>query len=372
MSKHLHPGVYLAKELESREWTQVELAFILGCHSKAVNQMINAKQGISAAMSKALGDALGLAPDHFANLQKAYEIAQANDPDPAVSLRARLQKYPVREMVRRGWLKDGDAASLLAQLANFFEVDKADEVPYIAHAAKKTKYEEKEIPPVQLAWLFRVRQMAKSMAVPPYSQKALQDAVKRMRDFLIEPEEARHVPRILAECGVRFIIVEALPAAKIDGVCFWLNENSPVIALSMRYDRIDNFWFVLRHEIEHVLQGHGKGGVPHIDELDGNNGGVNGGFPEDERVANAAAADFGIPAAKMDSFMARKYPFYYEKDVLAFSKLQGTHPGIVVGQMQYRLGRYDYLKRYLIKIRQFILPGAMVDGWGQTALSEEI
>ena len=62
------------------------------------------------------------------------------------------------------------------------------------------------------------------------------------------------MPRIVSECGIRLAIVECLPNAKIDGVCFWLNKYSPVIGLSMRFDQIDNFWFVLRHEIEHVLR----------------------------------------------------------------------------------------------------------------------
>ncbi|MDD5585348.1 MAG: XRE family transcriptional regulator [Alphaproteobacteria bacterium] len=368
MPENLHPGVYLRKELENRGWAQSDLTFILGCNPKGVNQIINGKQGISPAMSKALGEAFGFPADHFANLQKAYDVSQAHDPDPAVSLRAQLQSnYPIREMIKRGWLKDEEGKDLAQQLAEFFEVNNADDVPYMAHAAKKSLYEEQEIPPTQLAWLFRVRQMAKSIAVPPYSPEALRKAVIRMRDFIIEPEEARHVPRVLAESGVRFIIVEPLPLAKIDGVCFWLDENSPVIGLSARYDRIDNFWFVLRHEIEHVLRGHGKGEVPHIDELEGKNASFDSGLPEEERIANVAAADFGVPAAKMDSFMVRKDPFYYEKDVLAFAKLQRTHPGIVVGQIQHRLGRYDYLRRHQVKIRQFVLPGSIADGWKQTA-----
>ena len=119
------------------------------------------------------------------------------------------------------------------------------DIPYLAHAAKKTTYEAKEIPPAQLAWLFRVRQIAKSMTVSKYSEDALASAIIRMREMLIAPEEARHVPRILAECGVRFVIVEVLPQSKIDGVCFWLDKNSPVIGMSMRFDRMDNFWFVL-------------------------------------------------------------------------------------------------------------------------------
>jgi len=165
---------------------------------------------------------------------------------------------------------------------------------------------------------------------------------------------------------VRFVMVEMLPQAKIDGVCLWLDANSPVIGMSTRYDRLDNFWFVLRHEIEHVLRKHGMDEDIVDAELEGARAGTDDALPPEERVANAAAADFGVSTAKLDSFMKRKHPFYYEKDVLAFAKLNGTHPGIVVGQLQRRLNRYDYLKKYQVKIRQFVLPGVIADGWGQS------
>ncbi|MFX8692489.1 hypothetical protein ABTM44_18400, partial [Acinetobacter baumannii] len=78
-----------------------------------------------------------------------------------------------------------------------------------------------------------------------------------MAEMREAPEETRNVPRLLQEAGVRFVIVEGLPGSKIDGVCFWLDDKSPVIGMSLRFDRIDNFWFVLRHECAHVLHGHG-------------------------------------------------------------------------------------------------------------------
>ena len=106
------------------------------------------------------------------------------------------------------------------------------------HAAKKTSYEEKEIPPAQLAWLFRVRQIAKSIAAPKYSEQRLLAAVPRLRELLVAPEEARSAPRILAQCGVRFVVVETLPQAKIDGVCFWAAEFSRNWAFNaVRQDR---------------------------------------------------------------------------------------------------------------------------------------
>lgn len=363
-----HPGFYLRKIIEDRGWIQRDLAFILGCPEKGLNLIFSEKRGISPEMSKALGHALSLPPDYFADLQKAYDLSRADEPNPAISLRAKMRsQYPIREMIKRGWLKDDDAAGLEKQLANFFQVAATTEIPYMAHAAKKSSYEEKEIPPVQLVWLFRVRQIAKAIAVPKYSASALNKALDHMRDMLIAPEEARHVPRILSECGVRFIAVEALPKSKIDGVAFWLDQYSPVIGLSFRYDRIDNFWFVLRHEIEHILKGHGKD-MEMIDaELEEERAdSSSNNIPEEERIANAAAADFCVPSDKMESFIRRKNPFFYEKDVVAFSSINNIHPGLVVGQIQRRTKRYDYLRAYQVKVRQIVVPGSIADGWGQS------
>ena len=65
------------------------------------------------------------------------------------------------------------------------------------------------------------------------------------------------IPSLLLGCSVRVVFVQQLPGSKIDGVCTWLRDQ-PVIGLSLRLDRPDNFCFVLRHEIEHVLQEDGK------------------------------------------------------------------------------------------------------------------
>lgn len=360
----MHPGFFIKEEMEERGWSQRDLAFILGCAEQAINPILTGKRGISSEMAKALGEAFDVPAEFFANLQQAYDLAQARPPDASVALRRNMQsKFPVREMIIRGWIEQSDALMLETQLARFFDVSNPNEIPYMAHAAKKSRYE--EIPAAQLAWLFRVRQIAKSISVPKYSEKFLRSALNELQGLLYAPEEARHVPRIMMDCGVRFILVEKLPQADIDGVCFWLDEYSPVIGMSTRRDKIDNFWFVLRHEIEHVLQLHGRDSEMINVDLQGDNSGTGNLMPEEERIANSAAANFCVPSEKLDSFMIRKHPFYYEKDVLAFSRIVGRHPGLVIGQMQFRLNRYDYLARYLAKIRKFVLPGSIADGWGQ-------
>lgn len=359
-----HPGYYIKEEMEARGWSQRDLAFILGSTDQVLNPILNGKRGISPDMAKAFGEAFDVPAEFFANLQQAYDLAQARTPDPSVAVRRNMQStYPVREMIKRGWLELSDAAMIETQLARFFYKSDPSEIPYFgSYAAKKGSYEERDIPPAQLAWLFRVRQIARSIPAPRYSAKGLRSVVTEFETLLYTPDEVRRVPKMLMDCGVRFIVVEKLPTADIDGVCFWLDNDSPVIGMSTRRDKIDNFWFVLRHECEHVLQGHGKD--YEMIDIDPEN---NSSISEEEAVANAAAAAFCVPNERMESFLARKRPFYYEKDVIAFARTLNRHPGLVVGQMQHKLNRYDYLTRHLVKVRQFLLPGAIADGWGQVA-----
>jgi HTH-type transcriptional regulator/antitoxin HigA len=203
--------------------------------------------------------------------------------------------------------------------------------------------------------------------VARYSPQAAKGAVGAFDDLLLSAEEARKVPRILAESGVRFLLVESLPGAKIDGVCFWLDDSSPVIALSLRYDRIDNFWFVLRHECEHVLRLHGRSAMMLDTELEGDRAGVGPSVSEEERLANEAAAEFCVSREKLDRFIARKSPVFAERDFLGFARTLKIHPGLVAGQLQHRTGRFDRFRAYQVKIRSIVAPSAMVDGWGDVA-----
>jgi HTH-type transcriptional regulator/antitoxin HigA len=371
-----HPGEYIREEIEARGWSQRDLAYILGSNEQALNTILSGKRGISPEMAKALGDAFNVPAELFSNLQKSYELAQARDPDPGVAKRARLQsQYPVREMIKRGWLEETDASMLEAQIVRFFEVQNIDEAPHMAHAAKKTNYFD-EIPAEQAAWLYRVKHIAKAIEIPHYSENALRDVTAKLKQFLVDPEEVRRVPRILMEAGVRFVLVEPLPGSKIDGACFWLRD-APVIGMSSRLDRIDNFWFVLRHEIEHALKKHGQDN--HIIDaamMEEQNQSVRVGgaaffnnenamVMEEEEIANSAAGDFCVPSQHMNSFIARHSPFFSERDIIGLARITQRHPGLIVGQLHAKTKRYELLRKYLVKVRAFLMQGAIADGWGQ-------
>lgn len=372
MSEHSNPGQLIAELLEQRGWSQRTLALVLEKDESTVNKIVAGKGAVTTETALALEDVFGVAAERFLELQRKYDLAVArisNRPDRGRATRAALfGDLPVAAMAKRGWISADDPQDLRkaeASLVKFFGASSADEIEILPHAAKKTLVNTAPTP-AQLAWLYRVKAIAEELLVARYSTESVTLALPKLRALAVAPEEARKVPRILSECGVRFVIVESLPSAKIDGVCFWLDERSPVVGLSMRHDRIDNFWFVLRHELEHVRLGHGqRSGAMILDtDLEGERAGVGQDVPEEERQANEAAQEFCVPKAQMDAFIARKAPFFSERDLLGFAKILRVHPGLVAGQLQHRTGRYDRFRQHLANIRSHVVTGAAVDGWG--------
>lgn len=362
-------GQYLQYLLDSREWTQLVLSVVSGIDKTTVSKIISDQRPITADMALILAEVFEVEAERFLELQKSWELAQArlkSIPDPGRSNRAYIfANLPVSEMNERGWIEAPnvrDVAKVESELARFFDA-RADQIEILPHAAKKT-HVTGGATPAQLAWLYRVRHIASEMLVQKYSPAGERKLMEELRGLRISAEGVRKVPRLMAESGIRFVIVETLPSAKIDGVCFWLNESSPVIGLSMRYDRIDNFWFVLAHELEHMIQRHGIGEVMLDAELEGDKAGVGDTVPEEERIANQAAAEFCTPKKTIDSFIARKGPFLSERDLLGIARTLQIHPGLVVGQVQRRTGRYQLFRDHLAKVRDCIIPSATVDGWG--------
>jgi HTH-type transcriptional regulator/antitoxin HigA len=198
-------------------------------------------------------------------------------------------------------------------------------------------------------------------------------AIHGLQGLLRDSEEVRHVPDVLAQAGIRFLVVEHLPQTRLDGACFWLSPDAPVIALSLRFDRIDWFWHTLMHELGHVYWGHGLRGEgkpePHVDVdmFGGRPGNTRIETPEIERKADEFAANTLVPQSELEDFIARVGPLYSQQKIRGFAARLNLHPGIVVGQLQFRGAiDYSYHRRMLSPVRDIITQTALTDGWGHT------
>jgi HTH-type transcriptional regulator / antitoxin HigA len=362
------PGEYIREELAERGWTQMDLAEILGRPPQVVNEIIAGKRSITPETARGLGDAFGTSAQLWMNLEASYRLSRVSAKDDTVSRRALLYGLaPIKEMQRRGWIETTSNAEILeTQVLSFFEISNLHQPIRFDHAARKST--DGSLTQAQLAWLYRARQLARALKVESkFSAGSLNAALTQLSKLKRDPEEVRHIPRVLSAAGIRFLIVEPLPHTKIDGVCFWLDADSPVIALSVRYDRIDWFWHTLMHEMAHVKNKDGMDSTT----LDTDLVGVDAQPFEDKRDAEKAAdlfaVNFLVSQSKLDRFIARVHPLYSKLKISAFANSNEVHPGIVVGQLQHRKKiAYAHSRDLLVKVRSSIIACALTDGWGST------
>jgi HTH-type transcriptional regulator/antitoxin HigA len=360
------PENFLRRELERRSWSKNDLAFVLGWSDKSVGHLLAGRRPINLELAKTLGAAFSMPAEYFATLQQAYDLSRSRDPDPEVSRRSRLQAaFPIREMLNRGWIKGADPQELETQLLRFFELENLPEPSSSSRTAIWNGGF--ELTPAQHAWLVRVRQLGMNISVPAYSEAALRSAVLLLRELVPDRKNISKVPGVLTECGVRYVLIETLGTEKIDGACIWLDPCSPLIALSLRSDRLDSYWFTLRHEIEHLLCGHGRGSMFGLLDVDLEEGLAGMSLPE-ERVANAAATEFCVPQGELRRLVER-WPDISERNVIDFAYRFQTHPALVVARIRSIFGRPNFMRQFQTRVRRYAFPNAIVDGWGQIAVT---
>lgn len=355
------PGEFLQDELDARGWTQTELAEIIGRPPRVVNEIVAGKRAITPETASDLAAAFGTSPHFWMNLETAYQLAQVPPRHPAVAKLASLhERFPVRELAKRGWIdRAASADALEAALLAFFGLPDRDAPLAFRHAARRDYG--RALSPVQIAWLCRVRQLAAALEAPPFARERLEAAVPALEGLMRTPEQAAEAAGLLRETGVRLVFVEPVPGSRIHGACFWLDETAPVIGLSLKGDHIDRFWFNLWHEIAHVLRGDGRDEAmldTFEDEAEAED--------ERERAANEWAAERCVPSSAMDEFFAAYEPLVSERALAGFARSVGRHPGIVAGQIQKRTGRWDLFRKHQVRIRYILVDAAPTDGYGRS------
>jgi HTH-type transcriptional regulator/antitoxin HigA len=342
------PGELIQQRLAARGWTQRTLSAVLNVGESSITRLLRGTQPIDAGLAVALEEILGIPADELLLLQAAGDLARARTdhrPDPRRVVRARLYgDLPLRDMIKRGWLdvddiRDGEQVD--AALLDLFGVQKIEDLEHLAHSGPALS---------RSVWLARVRQVGRQMGAPPCSLLNVEVALPDLRRLLRNAESVADVPHFLLVRGIRLVLVEALPGAPIDMACLWLDRLSPVVGLSLRDDRIDTFWLLLRHALEQVLHQNECVLWEGCDCCEGHSAEI--------------AAEFCVPASALDAFIARRAPFITKDAMIAFADELEVHPGILAGLLQARTGRYEHFSSYQVKVRPVIARHATCDGWG--------
>ena len=363
------PGDFIRDELKKRSWSQEDLAQILGRTATRISQLLKGKQEVSPEIALELETAFGIPAVVWMQREAEYRLAHMKKETGDVGKKAAIYEIaPVRDMEKRGWIKKtASPEELEVELQQFFGVSDLSKPLTIPVSTRRTLHVEEPqvLSPAQRAWCFRARSLAAEQIVSRYDPAKFEECIRKLCALAAFAPETRKVASVLSDYGIRYVVVEPLPGAKIDGSAFWVGDD-PAVALSVRYDRIDAFWFTLCHELSHIR---------HRDPLSVDTAligedAIPSAMKEDfeERADNEAACML-IPQDKLDSFIRRVGPTFHKERIIQFAHVIKIHPGIIVGQLQHR-GQIGYSsnRELLVKIRQHAMSGAIVDGWGHSTL----
>lgn len=331
----ISPGRILQRELEARGWTQTDLAKITKRPIQAINEIIRGNKQITPETALDFAAAFDISPEFWLNVESNYRLwlAQKNDNKVEISKRGNLYNLlPIREIQKRGWIEETSSTDELEKnVFNFLGVRDLNETRQIVVNFRCSPGKEPD-PPAKLAWLRRVQCLAQRKRVAPYCPEALNERISELLSFSEKEGDVKKVPDWLNKNGVKCVFVPHLPKTFIDGSVFFM-DNNPVIALSLRYDRLDNFWFNLCHEIGHILHGNGES---YLD--------VNLGEPDlnyenccdnEEKVANEFAKNCLLDSKTYTKFVCQTKPYFSTNKVIEFAKKQHRHPSIIVGRLQF-------------------------------------
>jgi HTH-type transcriptional regulator/antitoxin HigA len=355
----------LKAKLAEKGWSMEELEAVTRSSRQNLSLIIAGKRSVTPDMAVTLAAAFGNDAAEWLKWEAEHQLSLVETDPAEVANRARLySSAPVREMQKRGWLPDtASTKELAASLDRFFTNPDGRQFS----VATLRRGSESELSPAEKAWCFRARALAETLPfVAEFDKSRLPAAEKKLRQLAAYEEEAMRVAEILSYYGIRFVVVEPLPGAEIDGAAFWIGE-SPVLALSIRLDRIDAFWFTLMHEFAHIRNGDAYS--LDISLVAEGEHGLSIATSDDdaERRANMKSADTLVPQSELDSFVARTSPRYAATRIIQFAHSIQMHPGVIVGQLQHR-GELSYSSHrgFLVRVRAMVTDMAVTDGWGHT------
>ncbi|MFM1842383.1 MAG: hypothetical protein RLZZ490_1119 [Cyanobacteriota bacterium] len=344
------PGKILSCELEARGWTQKDLAEIMDRPEQTISAIINAKKEITPETAIELAAAFDIPAEFWTNLETNYRLhlAQKKHSDEAISRRSRLYAIaPVSELIKRQWLpKTKTIDELEASICNFLGIKSPTETPRLAVNFRHNN----DLAPEDInliAWTKRVEHLAQEQTVGKFDRQTLAAAIPELLTYAQNLEDIAKIPDFLKSQGIYFVIVPHLPQTYLDGATWMIGEN-PVIALSLRYNRVDNFWFTLMHELAHIVAGHEGIFIDDLANLDDN--------PQ-EIEADQLSSYWLIDHDALKEFIERRSSRYSKQSLEDFAKSQNRHPGIIVGRLQHD-GEIHYKnhRKFLEKIDQYLTP----------------
>jgi len=168
------------------------------------------------------------------------------------------KRFPLAEMAKRGWIKKrrnllDHAEEIMRDLiarAGGEHVLPAALYRKNDHARANAKTDSYAL----RAWCWEVLARANANRPPDTYKVGTLDLkfLQRVAKLSWSIDGPKLAVEFLVKHGICVICLRHLPRTHLDGAALQLADSTPVIGLTLRYDRLDNFWFCLLHELAHI------------------------------------------------------------------------------------------------------------------------
>lgn len=317
--------------MEQAGLTQKDLIPYVGSRSK-VSEVLSGKRELTLKMIRALNRHFGVPADVLLREKPISLVDGFRDFE--------FEKFPIAEMKKNGafrGLKITDVKDKSEECIRLLieKIGGLKAIPDGLFRKTSSARLNVKIDPYALqGWSLHVLVKASDEEhVAPFIKENVNESFLRaLAGLSVLNEGPRLAKEFLNKNGIILEVVPHLKNTYLDGAAFMIRDEQAIIGLTLRYDRIDNFWFTLIHEIAHI--------VSHLDT---------GSFIVDDMSLRGSKTDndiereadnFAQKALLPDSFDLDQKDFVSKKEVLDCAAANAVHPAIVAGRIQYTKNNY--------------------------------
>ncbi len=315
--------------MDQQNLKQIDLVPYFGTRGR-VSEVLNRKRPLTIPMIRSLAVGLGISTETLVGLS-------SDEPNATRKSDVDWAKFPAKEMIARGWIakvtdkKNFSIESQVQQFIsnigwNFGDAAFKRSISGDAYSAP-TKY-------ALYAWLARVVQKSRSKRkhLADYDENLVSESTLRELAQLSWFEEGPLLAvEFLQKIGISVVIEPHLRGTLLDGAALKDSDGTPIIALTLRHDRLDNFWFTLLHEAVHIWKHVGQEET-FLDDLDSSS------QDQREAEANRIARDSLVPRVAWRRSEVSRNPT--ESNILSLSRELKINPAIIAGRVRRESGNH--------------------------------
>lgn len=345
-----HPGTILAEEIEANNFSQIDFANLIDIKRSLLNEIIKGKRNINAELALLLEKTLGIDAEYWMEAQKNYELDKARIEAKNKQQLEAIEVWNVakdfiptsfykKERILSGNpLYDNQIVRDIYGVANLDQLAVMKLQPVYTRFKKSTKLKTDVVN--IMGWVKLVQYKAKEVIVPPFNHENQDQLISEIRAILLKNKDVvNKVQSKLQEYGIKLIYQTKGEKTPVDGVSFWSNGN-PAIGMTLRHKRLDNFAFVLFHELGHIYEHLVNNNNAEFIDLDIKNEEEEYKNSTEEKQANIFAQNGLINKEDWEQFKKNLYLNNNDESIIAFAKKIKINPCIVRGRVCFELNEY--------------------------------